>query len=218
MRGTSQVYQRSIITCTARLWQSRLTGRTSARLLRSAMIMSAAMGTETHPARRHTSRGYYGTYLPPERTTATMFAPCLLGCRGTARQRPVPCGSESRGQPHSPAGSRIIRHQEVFSNTLSSGLLICGHVGPVAGFLMAIQMTIACTLVMRCRTVQVYGGYTTGTSSVHGRYITGSAGPSPDRAASGTLRRYGAVPVSHPGGGDAPGHWRPRQPRRDGAG
>jgi hypothetical protein len=28
----------------------------------------------------------------------------------------------------------------------------------------------------------------------------------------------GAVPVSHPGGGDAPGHWRPRQPRRDGAG
>ena len=90
---------------------------------------------------------------------------------------------------------------------------------------MAIQMTIACTLVMRCRTVQVYGGYTTGTSSVHGRYITGSAGPSPDRAAPGnpcgdTARpftqyrsaRHGAVPVSHPGGGDAPGHWRRDSP------
>jgi hypothetical protein len=46
---------------------------------------------------------------------------------------------------------------------------------------------------MRCRTVQVFGGYTTGTSPVHGRYITGSAGPSPDTAAPGTLRRYGAA-------------------------
>jgi hypothetical protein len=63
----------------------------------------------------------------------SMFAPCLLGSRGTARQRPVPGGSGSRGLPHGPAGSSITRHQEVLSNTLSSGLLICGHIGPVAG-------------------------------------------------------------------------------------
>jgi hypothetical protein len=55
-----------------------------------------------------------------------MFAPCLLGCRGTARSRPVPDGTGSRGLPYSPAGASIIRHQEVFSNTLSSGLLIRG--------------------------------------------------------------------------------------------
>lgn len=67
------------------LGQSRITARTSTRLLLSVMILSAAMGTETHPARRHASSGYYGTYLPPERTTATMFAPCLLGCRGAGR-------------------------------------------------------------------------------------------------------------------------------------
>jgi hypothetical protein len=90
------------------------------------MIFSAAIGTGTHPARRHASRGYYGTYLPPERMTATMFAPCLLGCHGTARQRPVPGGSGSRGLPHSPAGSSIIRHQEAFSNSCCSGLLIRG--------------------------------------------------------------------------------------------
>jgi hypothetical protein len=48
----------------------------------------------------------------------SMFAPCLLGCRGTARQRPVPGGSGSRESPHNPAGSRIIRHQEVFFRTL----------------------------------------------------------------------------------------------------
>ena len=50
----------------------------------------------------------------------TVLAPCLLGCQGTARQRPVPGGSGSRGLPHGPAGSGITRHQEVLSNTLSS--------------------------------------------------------------------------------------------------
>ena len=55
-----------------------------------------------------------------------MSAPCLLGCRGTARQRPVPDGTGPRGLPYDPAASSIVRHQEVFSNTLSSGLLIRG--------------------------------------------------------------------------------------------
>jgi len=36
-------------------------------------------------------------------SAGTIVAPCLLGCRGTARQRPVPAGSGSRELPHSPA-------------------------------------------------------------------------------------------------------------------
>ena len=63
----------------------------------------------------------------------SMFAPCLLGCRDTARQRPVPGGSRSRGLLRGPAGSSIRRHQEVLSNTLSSGLLTSGYISPVAG-------------------------------------------------------------------------------------
>ncbi len=104
MRGTLQVYQRSIITCAARLWQSHLTGRTSTRFLRSSMILSAATDTETHPARRHASRERYGTYLPPERTIATMFAPRLLGCRIPTRQRAVRRGTRTGRSQHISAG------------------------------------------------------------------------------------------------------------------
>ncbi len=77
----------------------------------------------------------------------SMFAPCLLGCRGTARQRPVQGGSGSRGPPHGPAGDSITLHQEVLSNTLSSGLLICGRIGPVAGVPAGNQMTLTCASV-----------------------------------------------------------------------
>jgi len=76
----------------------------------------------------------------------SMFAPCLLGCRDTARQRPVPGGSRSRGLLHGPAGSSITRHQEVLSNTLSSGILISGYISPVAGLYgnrAAISLTAA---------------------------------------------------------------------------
>ena len=79
------------------------------------------------------SRGYYEAYLPLGHVADAMFAPCLLGCRGTARQRPVPRGTGARGLPYSPAGNSIMRHQEVFSNTLSSGLLIRGFGVQVPG-------------------------------------------------------------------------------------
>jgi hypothetical protein len=54
-------------------------------------------------------------------------AACLLGCRGTARWRAVSDGTGCRRSPYSPAGNSISRHQEAFSNSLSSGLLIRGH-------------------------------------------------------------------------------------------
>jgi hypothetical protein len=60
-------------------------------------------------------------------SAATMFAACLLGCRGTARWRAVSDGTGCRRSPYSPAGNSISRHQEAFSNSLSSGLLIRGH-------------------------------------------------------------------------------------------
>ena len=88
------------------------------------MIFGAVLDTGTHLPCMHASRSNYGMYLPLRRMAAAMFAPCLLGCRGTARQRPVPDSSGSRRLPHSPAGISIIRHQKAFSNTLSSGLLI----------------------------------------------------------------------------------------------
>ena len=56
-------------------------------------------------------------------------------------------GSRSRGLPHGPAGDSITRHQEVLSNTLSSGLLICGRIGPVAGVPAGNQMTFTCASV-----------------------------------------------------------------------
>jgi len=77
-----------------------------------------------------------------------MFAPCLLGCHGTARQRPVPGGRGSRGLPHNPAGSSIIRHQEAFSNTLSSGLLIRGFGVQVPGGAPVLTWGFYCTFTL----------------------------------------------------------------------
>ena len=103
----------------------------------------------------------------------SMFAPCLLGCRDTARQRPVPGGSRSRGLPHGPAGSSITLHQEVFSNTLSSGLLISGYISPVAGLYgnrAAISLTAATTGHLGLVIQPVTG---TAIRRVHDRCITG---------------------------------------------
>ena len=103
----------------------------------------------------------------------SMFAPCLLGCRDTARQRPVPGGSRSRGLLHGPAGSSITRHQRVLSNTLSSGLLISGYISPVAGLYgnqAAISLTAATTGHLGLVTRPVTG---TAIRRVHDRCITG---------------------------------------------
>jgi hypothetical protein len=78
MRGTSQVYQRSITPC-HREPLATLPHQTSGTgLVRSVTIFGAVPGAGTRPAFSHASRGYYGLYLPPERTSALMFAPCLL--------------------------------------------------------------------------------------------------------------------------------------------
>jgi len=143
----------------------------------------------------------------------SMSAPCLLGCRDTARQRPVPGGSRSRGLLHGPAGSSITRHQEVLSNTLSSGLLISGYISPVAGLYgnrAAISLTAATNghlgLVIQPVTGTAIRGYMTGASPVHDRYTTGSAGSSPSarRALGRRLRgsldgRARADPAACPG-------------------
>ena len=103
----------------------------------------------------------------------SMFAPCLLGCRDTARQRPVPGGSRSRGLLHGPAGSSIGRHQEVLSNTLSSGLLISGYISPVAGLYgnrAAISLTAATNGHLGLVIQPVTG---TAIRRVHDRCITG---------------------------------------------
>jgi hypothetical protein len=56
-----------------------------------------------------------------------MFAPCFLGCRGTARQRPVSDGTGFRGPPYSSKRHSILRHYPTRLNWLSSGLLIRGY-------------------------------------------------------------------------------------------
>ena len=79
-----------------------------------------------------TSRtGNYGLYPPLTQTpghgssrrpplpcigldqATSMFAPCLLGCRGTARQYPAAGGTTDVGLPHKLAGTNSARHQTV---------------------------------------------------------------------------------------------------------
>ncbi len=143
----------------------------------------------------------------------SMFAPCLLGCRGTARPRPVPGGSRSRGLLHGPAGSSIRRHQEVLSNTLSSGLLISGYISPVAGLYgnrAAISLTAATNghlgLVIQPVTGtairRVHDRCTTGPRQVHDRLCwiqsqrAAGTWPPPPRQ---PRREGGADPAACPG-------------------
>jgi hypothetical protein len=58
--------------------------------------------------------------------SASMFAPCLLGCHGTARQYPVLGDTGSRGAAHIPARHGMSRHQPTPVSGQSSRLLICG--------------------------------------------------------------------------------------------
>jgi hypothetical protein len=60
-----------------------------------------------------------------------MFAPCLLGCRGTPRQRPVLRGIGFQELPHNSAPHDMTRHYPAWQNWQSSGLLIrgCGNAG-----------------------------------------------------------------------------------------
>ena len=126
-------------------------------------------------------------------------------------------------------------------NEQNSGLLIYGRVGPVAGFLVAIQAATSCASVMAWPTArngaygrpwflrpsmsagrtprlqrlqagiaasrtgaspaQVYGRYTTGTSSVHDRYVTGSVRPGPLGGTRNPCGRYstaGSLNTPHP--------------------
>jgi len=136
----------------------------------------------------------------------SMSAPCLLGCRDTARQRPVPGGSRSRGLLHGPAGSSITRHQEVLSNTLSSGLLISGYISPVAGLYgnrAAISLTAATNGHLGLVIQPVTG---TAIRRVHDRCITGP------RQVHDRLRWI----QSQRAAGTRPPP--PRQPQREGAG
>ncbi len=136
----------------------------------------------------------------------SMFAPCLLGCRGTARQRPVPGGSRSRGLLHGPAGSSITRHQEVLSNTLSSGLLISGYISPVAGLYgnrAAISLTAATNGHLGLVIQPVTG---TAIRRVHDRCITGPRQVHDRLCWIQSQRAAGTRP---------PPPW---QPRREGAG
>ncbi len=113
------------------------------RILRSAMSLSAVLDAGTHLPSRHASSGNYGPCLPLQaklRVTGSvpktllpragvelaivMFAPCLLGCRGTIRQRPVPDGTGFQGLPYSSARHNISRHYPARLNWQSSGLLI----------------------------------------------------------------------------------------------
>src|SRR6266536_2560940 len=87
--------------------------RSSARILRSAMSGSTVLDARciylgSTPAAVITDRTRRFRELRV--SAGPMFAPCLLGCRGTARQRAAPRGSRSPGLPYSPARHSIARH------------------------------------------------------------------------------------------------------------
>jgi len=81
-----------------------------------------------------------------------MFASWLLGCPGTPRQHPAFAASRGYRRWDKMTAPGTCRHRltPVHSGRLeqSSGLLICGHIGPVAGFPMATCMTTTCASVL----------------------------------------------------------------------
>ncbi len=66
-------------------WRSLLTRRPGTWARAIVMIFGTVQAPGMRPAFSCASRGYYGLYLPPGERRSLMFAPCLLGCRGTAR-------------------------------------------------------------------------------------------------------------------------------------
>ncbi len=87
--------------------------RSSARILRSVLSGSTVLDARciylgSTPAAVITDRTRRFRELRV--SAGPMFAPCLLGCRGTARQRAAPRGSRSPGLPYSPARHSIARH------------------------------------------------------------------------------------------------------------
>jgi hypothetical protein len=60
------------------------------------------------------------------RSSAGVFARCLLGCRGTARHRPALRGTASGPDVYEPAAGDILRHAPASGICQSSGLLIRG--------------------------------------------------------------------------------------------
>jgi hypothetical protein len=110
MRGTSQVYRRSITEAAASPRPSRRHQAPGHGLLPSATIFSAVLNAGTRLSFSDPSRGNYAVYLPFQRMTVAMFAPCLLGCHGTARQQPASHGTSSSWLPYKAARNGISRH------------------------------------------------------------------------------------------------------------
>src|SRR6266704_3318778 len=115
---------------TASLWQSLLTRRPGTRLVRFVTIFSAVPGTGNAPACGHASRGYYGLYLPPGRTTIAHV--CSMFAR---MSRYGPVAADTTRHPHSWSAvqSGRSRHASAQNDTRwrskieqSSGLLIRG--------------------------------------------------------------------------------------------
>ena len=112
MRGTSEVYQRSIAARTRHPWQSRVTRHPGHQALAIRTQLSAVRGTGTRLACGHVSRGYYGTYLAAwahgGRDVCSMFARLSRSnpvARGTVRHRDGATATYLRRHYHEVAAS-----------------------------------------------------------------------------------------------------------------
>ena len=162
-RGISQVYQRSIATWSSEPLRQPASPNYGRKDLAICYELQRRPGCRDTPASQAASSGNYGPCLPLQaklRVTGSvpktllprtgvelaivMFAPCLLGCRGTIRQRPAPDGTGFQGLPYSSARHSISRHYPARLNWQSSGLLIRGLPDRGGGCMLQLTCDVAC--------------------------------------------------------------------------
>ncbi len=134
MPGTSQVHRRSMTVCHCEPPASRLTRRLDTQ---APTIRHDLQSDPRHPEHIQLAAtlaaGITGCIDRLSVRPSSVVAPCLLGCRGTARYRPAPHGTRSRGLPYSPARRSMGRHHAPLAQWQSSRLLIRGFGVQVPG-------------------------------------------------------------------------------------
>ena len=144
--GPGEVHRRSTggqsLHVTASHWQRLLTRRPSTRLVRSVTIFSTVPGAGNAPSSQPRWQGILRNVSAAGRTTIAHV--CSMFAR-MSRYGPVAAGITRHPLPWLAVQSGRLRHVPAHNDTRqrskieqSSGLLICGHIGPVAGSPMAI--------------------------------------------------------------------------------
>jgi hypothetical protein len=99
--------------------------------------------------------------------SASMFAPCSLGCPGTARQHAASAARRGYGQPHRTAGGGIYRHhlaKQLSEKNRTEQRILNPRVHRSSCRVPYGNSDDHCLCPVRCRTAQVHGA---GIRQVH---------------------------------------------------